>query len=132
MNFLKKIKIKIMKTLLYKTLLIVAVITLISLLSTCKKETDCKAIVTVKFYHDTTLVVPDADVVISKGDKREEGKSNSAGVFEATFKLEAILDIYAEKDTATQVYNPAPPPLTGAAVIRLKPGETVYKTVFIQ
>jgi len=121
-----------MKTLFYKTLLITGVIILISLLSTCKRDTDCKAVVTVKYYHDTTLVVPEADVVISKGDKREEGKSNSAGIFETTFKLEAILDIYAEKDTATQVYNPPIPPLTGAAVIRLKPGETVYKTVFIQ
>lgn len=121
-----------MKNLFFKSLLIVAVISLVCLLSFCKKETDCKVIVTVKYYHDTTLVVPDADVMISKSDVKSSGKSNSAGIYEATFKLEAILDVNAEKDTATQVYNPPIPPLTGAAVVRLQPGKTVHKTVFIQ
>ena len=121
-----------MKTLLLKSLLIVAVISLITLVSTCKKETDCKVVVTVKYYADTNIVVPDADVLISKGDVKSTGKSTSSGTYEATFKLEAILDVYAEKDTSTQVYNPPLPLLTGAAVVRLKPGETVYKTVFIQ
>lgn len=121
-----------MKNLYFKSLLIIAVVSLICLISTCKKETECKVIVTVKYYYDTTIVVPEADVLISKYDKSESGKTNSSGIFEAKFKLEAILDVYAEKDTATQVYTPVPPLLTGAAVVRLKPGDTVYKTVFIQ
>ena len=121
-----------MKSLLFKSMLAAVVVSIIFLVSNCKKETDCKVIVTVKYYHDTTMVVADADVMISKGDVKSQGKSNSAGIYETTFKLEAILDVYAEKDTSTQVYTPPLPPLTGAAVVRLQPGKTVYKTVFIQ
>jgi len=121
-----------MKKLFFKTSLLIAVISLICLISTCKKETECKVVVTVKYYYDTTLVVPDATVSINKGDVKSDGKSDANGIYNATFKLEAILDVYAEKDTATQVYTPPAPLLTGAAVVRLKPGETVYKTVFVQ
>jgi len=121
-----------MKTFLLNSFFIVGIIALVLLLPNCKKETECKVIVTVKYYHDTTIVVPDADVLIKKFDTKSSGKSNSAGVYEATFKYEAILDVFAEKDTSTMVHNPPVPPLTGAAVVRLQPGKTVQKTVFIQ
>jgi len=121
-----------MKNIFVKSLFFIAVISLIALLSTCKKDTECKAVVTVKYYSDTTIVVPNANVSISKGDVKSTGVSDASGIFNTSFKLEAILDVYAEKDTATIVHTPPVPLLTGAAVIRLKPGETVYKTVFIQ
>jgi len=121
-----------MKKILINSAHIIAVISLITFLTTCKKDTDCHVIVTVKYYHDTTMVVPNADVIIAKGDVRAMGKSDPNGRFEHTFPLEAILDVYAEKDTAEQVYNPPPPALSGAAVVRLQPGRTVHKTVFIQ
>ena len=121
-----------MKTLLFKSLLIVAVISLITLLSTCKKETECKAAITVKYYYDTLIVVPNAKVKISKYEVMQTGLTNGSGVYNATFELEAILEVYAEKDTTTIIHDPQLPLLTGAAVIRLKPGETIRKTVFIQ
>jgi len=121
-----------MKNIFVKSLLIVAVISLITLMSTCKKDTECKAVVTVKYYYDTTIVVPGAIVNISKGDVSSKGTSDGSGIYNATFKLEAILDVEADKDTATIVHNPPVPVLTGKAVIRLQPGKTIYKTVFIQ
>ena len=121
-----------MKKVFLKLFLVVAVVLLVTLLSTCKKDTTCKVSVVVKYYYDTTLMVENANVMISKGDVKASGTTNSAGVFETTFKLEAILDVYAEKDTNTTGITPPPPPLTGAAVVRLQPGKTVTKSVFIQ
>jgi hypothetical protein len=95
--------------------------------TTCKKETDCTAIITVKRLSDTTQVVQSANVKLTRTGVSEalllqyvEGVSDVAGQFKHTFQYEAILDVIATKDTAS-----------GASVVRLKPGQTVYKTVFL-
>ena len=95
----------------------------------CKKDnTDCTAIVTVKYLNDTMQILPYADVIIAPNypDVRAQGKSDATGTFQYVFKYEGILDI--------QVYKIIPPSDTvrGTGVIRLKPGETVSKTVFVQ
>jgi hypothetical protein len=104
------------------------------ILTNCKEEkTDITTIITVKYQADTNVIVPFADVVIGKDfdDVKQEGKTDATGQFTATFQLEAILDVVASKDTNTGTGTPEPV-LTGVAVVRLKPGETIYKTVFIR
>lgn len=115
-----------MKTIFKPILFLFMVSVLAFSFTTCKEDTECEAVVTVKLQSDTTVVVPNADVELKKEDVREIGVSDANGQYRHTFKLEAILDIYAKKgyDTGDT--------LTGQTVIRLKPGETVYKTVFIQ
>ena len=100
----------------------------------CKKEkSDITAVITVKYQADTNVIVPFADVVIGKDfdDVKVEGKTDATGQFTTTFKLEAILDVVASKDTNSGI-GTQEPVLTGVAVIRLKPGQVVYKTVFIR
>lgn len=97
-------------------------------LTSCNKEEDTKAIITVKYTADTTEVVPYAHVRLEKYDVNVEGQCDDDGIFEHIFKLEAILDVSAWLDTSqtgttTQKY--------GETTIRLVPGKTVYKTVFI-
>jgi hypothetical protein len=90
----------------------------------CEEEGgDMEAVVVVKYLGDTTQLVPGANVVISKNDIHVDGVTDSKGEFSYVFELEAILDIHVTKDTGTI--------LTGASVIRLKPGKTVYRTVYI-
>jgi hypothetical protein len=60
-----------------------------------------------------------------------EGLTDATGQFTTTFKLEAILDVVASKDTNSGS-GTVDPVLTGIGVIRLKPGETAYKTIFIR
>lgn len=91
----------------------------------CTEETECDAVVTVKMQNDTNVVVPGAEVIIRKSDIKAEGTSDINGQFRYTFKLEAILDVIASKGASGDT-------LYGQTVIRLKPGQTVYKTVFIQ
>ncbi len=96
----------------------------------CKKtNTDCTAVIMVKSLTDTNVTVAYADVIIAPDypDVRVEGKSDATGQFQTVFKYEGILDIIAIKIT------PGTPPDTirGKTVIRLKPGETVTKTVFV-
>ena len=111
---------------LFKLLVIAVVVASISFsFSSCKEDTECEAVVTVKLQSDTSVVVPNAEVEISKQDIRVVGVSDANGQFRYTFKLEAILDVIAKSSGATDT-------LYGQTVIRLKPGETVYKTVFIQ
>lgn len=98
------------------------------LLTSCKEEADTIAVITVKYTSDTTQVVPYAHVRLEKYDVNVEGQCDENGVFKHTFKLEAILDVSAWLDTtqtglATELY--------GETTIRLVPGKTVYKTVFI-
>jgi hypothetical protein len=100
----------------------------------CKKpKTDITAIITVKAQWDTNIVIPFADVVIGHDydDVKVTGRTDATGQFTTTFKLEAILDVIASKDTNTGTGG-AEPLLTGIAVIRLKPGEVAYKTVYIR
>ncbi len=95
----------------------------------CKKaNTDCTAIITVKKLLDTMQILQYADVIIAPNypDVRVAGKSDASGQYQKVFKYEGILDI--------QVYKAIGPndTLRGTGVIRLKPGETVSKTVFVQ
>jgi hypothetical protein len=134
--FTKVIKIgQIMKSTIVKTLaglLTFCVLATIGFMG-CKEESeDITAVITVKYQSDTTIIVPFADVTIGTDydDVRATGKTDATGMFTTTFKLEAILDVVASKDTNTGV-GPTEPPVTGQTMIRLRPGETVYKTVYV-
>ena len=120
-----------MKKISIKSLITLVVVVSISgmVFFGCKKpNTDCTAIITVKKLLDTMQIVPYATVVIAPNypDVRVEGKSDASGQYQNVFKYEGILDI--------QVYKViiAGDTLRGTGVIRLKPGETVSKTVFVQ
>ncbi len=98
------------------------------LFTSCDKEEETRAVITVKYTADTTQLVPYAHVRLEKYDVNVEGQCDEDGTFEHTFKLEAILDVSAWLDTSqtgttTEKY--------GETTIRLVPGKTVYKTVFI-
>lgn len=113
--------------------ILIAGLVAVMLLPACKKEnTEIPCVITVKYQSDTNRVVPAADVVIGGQyeDIRIEGKTDDAGMFKAAFKLEAILKVDAVKDTNTGT-GPIEDALTGQATVRLVPGETTYKTVFI-
>ena len=114
-----------MKT-IFKATLLIFMISIIALsFTTCKDDPECEAVITVKLQSDTFVIVPNATVEIKKQDVHIEGISDASGQFRHTFKLEAILDVTAIKgDTLGDT-------LYGQTVIRLKPSETVYKTVFI-
>jgi hypothetical protein len=96
----------------------------------CKKEsTDCTAIITAKQLNDTNVTVAYADIIIAPQyqDVRVEGKTDITGTFEHVFKYEGILDVI--------VYKPiegTPDSVIGRGVIRLHPGETTIKTIFVQ
>jgi hypothetical protein len=107
------------------SLMLLSVIVLGITLSSCEEEsTDCEAVVTVKYLGDTAMVVPDAQVILGKDFAvRVDGVTDQNGEFRHTFELEAILDITASKDTGMY--------LEGNSVIRLRPGKTVYRTVYI-
>ncbi len=96
--------------------------------TSCKKEEDIKAVVTVKYADDTTQIAPFAHVKLEKYDVNVEGQCDKDGIYSHTFKLEAILNVHAWLDTSqtgtdTEKY--------GQTTIRLVSGKTVYKTVFI-
>ncbi len=96
----------------------------------CKKEsTDCTAIITAKQLNDTNLTVSYADIIIAPQyqDVRVEGKTDITGTFQHVFKYEGILDVIVYK--AVTGTNDS---LIGRGVIRLKPGETTTKTIFVQ
>jgi hypothetical protein len=99
----------------------------------CKKEsTDCKVVITVKQLlpnNDTSQTVSYARVIIAPDypDVRVEGKSDASGQYTYIFKYEGILDVLASKPIAG-----TPDSLFGKGVIRLIPGETSYKTVFVK
>lgn len=95
--------------------------------STCKKSTDCIGVVIVKYQSDTTKVASNIKVTMTKGQIRAEGMTDSNGEFQYTFKLEAILDVIAVKDS-----DSVSPKMYGSGVIKLKPSATVRKTVFIK
>ncbi len=111
------------------SLLLIAAIAII--FTTCKKDTDCDAVITVKKLSDTLIVVPGADVKIHKSDVLAEGKSDGSGQFRYTFKLEAILDVSAILYIPADTLGHPADTLSGYSIIRLVPGKTVHKTVFI-
>ena len=112
-----------MKTIFKCIIFSCGIILFILLLTTCKKDKEMTAVITIRMQNDTNILVPNALVQIKKGDVLDEGLSDANGQFRHTYKLEAILDVYAEIDTGTV--------LSGTTIIRLKPGQTVYKSVFI-
>jgi hypothetical protein len=114
-----------MKAIIKPLILTLTIIGMLSVFSTCKKDTECGSVVTVKLQSDTNVIVPNAIVKIHKQDVYVEGISDANGQYRHTFKLEAILDIDAKAAGAP------PDTLYGQSVIRLKPGKTVYKSVFI-
>lgn len=96
--------------------------------SGCKKPEETKAIITVKYTTDTTQVVPFAHVRLEKYDVNVEGQCDAEGNFEHIFELEAILDVHAWLDTSQTGTTSE---MYGETTIRLEPGKTVNKTVFI-
>lgn len=124
-----------MKSSLLKSLFIIVLLggSIMLLATSCKdKDEDIPCVITVKYQADTNVVVPFADVVIGKeyDDVRVEGKTDATGMFSTSFVYEAILYVNATKDTNTGS-GPDEADLTGVATVRLRPGETAYKTVFI-
>jgi glycine betaine/choline ABC-type transport system substrate-binding protein len=110
--------------------LVLAAIVSMFLYTSCEKEEkECEAVITAKFLSDTTIVVPLTSIVIEKNDVYVDGTTDDNGQFRHTFKLEAILDVNAIIDTSSfdsLVYE-----FTGQTMIRLKPGETIYRSVFL-
>ena len=93
--------------------------------SSCKKETDCTAVITVVDAGGTP--VSGATIhLYSKADRadlQDETKvSDVAGKANFVFKYEAILNIDAKKDALVNIGD----------VVKLEPGKTVEKTVTIK
>ena len=115
----------------------VFLVTLVLTLNNCKKDTECKAVVTVKYLSDTLKVVPFVFLTIDKHTVpnatyyKVEGYTDKLGQFKYTFPLEAILDVYTKLDTNTDPNTP-PEYIVGEGTLRLKPGETVQKSIFMQ
>lgn len=108
-------------------LIVISGLLLMSVYS-CKKPKETKAIITVKYFSDTTQVVPYAFVRLTKYDVNVEGQCGSKGTFEHIFENEAILDVHAwTKDPQNDSIL-----LYGKTSIQLKPEETVSKSVFIK
>ena len=94
----------------------------------CRKPKETKAIITVKYFFDTTKVVPNAYVRFARYDVNVEGQCGSKGTFEHVFENEAILDVHAwTRDEQTDSIA-----LYGRTSVVLIPGETVSKSVFIK
>ncbi len=120
-----------MKIFSLKNLIAISVVIFCAFVVTvsCKKEsTDCTAVITVKKLNDTMQTVAFARVIIAPDypDVRVEGKSDASGMYSHAFKYEGILDVYASIKIAGTNDS-----LFGKSVVRLKPGETTYKTVFV-
>lgn len=127
-----------MKKYLSILLLLVFFACIITLTSNCKKDYECRALVTVKWLSDTNKVVPWASIKIAPNPssyghpnnellaQHVEGETDVNGQFKYTFNFEAILDIKIE------LYHGTDTAKNGAGTIRLKPGYTVNKTVYIQ
>ena len=128
-----------MKTIIKPIILLIIIVGFVSLLTNCRKDTDCIAIITVKKqgtiannFIDTNIVFPNAKVTLIKGNSPATnitGVTDVNGQFKHTFALLAILNVTAilfKKDSATA------DSLTGSAIIQLVVGGTAYKTVFIK
>ncbi len=98
--------------------------------SSCEKNTDCKLIIKTQTQNGTIVggatVKLFANVKTSSGstveaDLKAEGVSDGSGSSSYTFKLPAILDIKAVRDT-----------LDGVGIIKLEEGKTVEKTVYLK
>ena len=119
-----------MKTIIKPIIILsIIIVGIVSLLTNCRKDTDCIAVITVRKYIDTNIVVPNARVVLHQANVTEQGVTDMNGQFKYTFKLPAILKVNAtlsKKDTATA------DSLTGSAVIQLVVGGTASKSVLVE
>lgn len=127
-----------MKKILSILLLLVFFTCIITLTTNCKKDYECRTMVTAKWLIDTNRVVPWAYIKIAPNPssyghpnneleaQHVEGETDANGQFEHTFNYEAILDIKVELYRGTDTAK------NGAGTIRLKPGYTVNKTIYIQ
>lgn len=93
--------------------------------TSCKKDTDCTVEIITKLYSDTSVILPGVYVKLEKYDVKVEGYTNSSGIFTHVFPLEAILDVVAADSSSS-------PYLQGETSVRLQPGKTVRKTVFLK
>lgn len=100
-------------------------------LFSCKKETDCKLIVKTKDSIGNPLPgvsvklfanVKTSSGTLTEADLKSEGVSDEVGACSFTFKLPAVLDVKAQKDST----------LSGIGIIKLVEGETVEETVFLK
>lgn len=107
--------------------------------SECKKDELCKVRITCcqsATGIDTGAVIPMCEVNVGKPYHADyahtSGVTNEAGVFEYTFKLEALLDIEAH-GTVPEVVNGDTVHFGYAGIGRIKlvPGETVEKTILL-
>lgn len=98
--------------------------------TSCQKKTDCKLIITTIDSAGNPLPLADvklfANVKTSSGatvqaDLKAFGVSDGSGMSTYTFKLPAILDISATKDTKS-----------GIGIIKLEEGKTVEKVVTVK
>jgi hypothetical protein len=119
-----------MKTII-KPIIIISIIVVgfISLLTECRKDTSCTAVITVRKRSDTAIVVPNARIRMYQGNVNIQGITDMNGQFTHTFTLPAILNDSAKlfkRDSSTV------DSLSGSAVIQLIVGGTAYRTVFVQ
>lgn len=115
-----------MKKILTNLFFLFVLITIITIsFSACKEDTDCNVEIITKLYNDTNMLVPYAVVTIEEGDIKVVGVSDINGKYAHTFPLEAILKVTSE-DTISV------PPLVGEGSIRLVPGKTIKKTIFVK
>lgn len=95
-----------------------------------KKSTEFPFVITAKYQLDTNVTLPYADIWVRYGDVNIVGKTDVSGQFAYTYNLEAILDVLITKDT-TAVHD-STRLCKGVGVVRLKEGETIYKTIFVK
>jgi hypothetical protein len=105
-----------------------AFIAAIFIFPACEEEGgDMEAVIRVRYLGDTSTPVPGALVILEKNDVFQKGHTDENGEYSHVFQLEAILDVIATKDTG----DTTPVTLSGSSIIRLQPGKTVYRTVYL-
>jgi hypothetical protein len=115
-----------MKTIIKRIILSIVIVGFVSLLTNCSKDTNCIAVITVRKQSDTSLVVPNAKVVIASVTNviHVQGVTDINGQFRYTFSLPAILNVSAS-------FPGTPDTLTGTGVIQLIVGGTAYKEIYV-
>ncbi len=103
------------------TILSIVLLLTIFVVSSCKRDRTMDLIITVKMMADTTIIVPDAKVVLEKQSVKIEGYTDGRGEFRHTFSLPIQLDIRVSKDT-----------LTGIGIVNINEiGEDIEQSVYI-
>ncbi|MBO4282391.1 MAG: hypothetical protein J5873_04280 [Bacteroidales bacterium] len=103
-----------------------AVLTFASTLFSCRKDSDCKAVITARYLRDGRAAEPAAGCSITIGESdysdsvRFVGVTDAEGRLEHTWRNEAKLKVVAEIDGHS-----------GMAMLQLVKGETVEQEVLI-